>query len=137
MRSRERTCSGRNEQGEPCRQAPLQGGAYCFWHDPEHAAEAKEARRLGGMRKRREGALAGAYSIDGLTSVPEIRRLLEVAGYDLLGLDNSVARARALVSVAMAATKLLDVGELEDRLAALEAAVKTRAPAPVFDVEME
>jgi len=132
-----RSCSGYNDQGEPCRQAPLQSGRFCFWHDPEHAEAARDARRLGGLRRRREGTLAGAYELEGLTSVPQIRRLLEVAGYDLLGLDSTVARARALVSVALAAAKLLEVGELEQRVVLLEAAVQARDVAPVFTVEAE
>lgn len=137
MATRERACRGVNEQGGPCRQAPLQRGQYCFWHDPEHAAEARDARRLGGLRRRREGTLAGAYDLEGLASIPHIRRLLEVAGYDLLGLENSVGRARALVSVALAAAKLLETGELEERLAALEGAVHGREAPPVFDAELE
>jgi len=40
-----------------------------------------------------------------------------------LGLDNGIPRLRALISTATAATNLLKVGELEERLAAVEAAV--------------
>src|SRR5688572_5366050 len=128
MPTRVRACSGKNEQGEPCGQAPLQGGEYCFWHDPAHAAEAKEARRHGGVPRRREGTLAGAYNLEGLTSVPQIRRLLEVAGFDLLSLENSVGRARALVSVAVAAAKLLETGDQEERLTTLEETLESRRP---------
>jgi hypothetical protein len=42
---------------------------------------------------------------------------------DAVGLDNSVARSRVLISAATAATNLLKVGEFEERLDALEAAV--------------
>ena len=42
-----RTCLGLNQQQEPCRQAPLKGSEFCFWHSPDHEAEAGEARRLG------------------------------------------------------------------------------------------
>ena len=46
-----KTCKALNERREPCRQAPLQDGEFCFWHDPEHEKEATEARRLGGARR--------------------------------------------------------------------------------------
>jgi hypothetical protein len=41
----------------------------------------------------------------------------------VLGLENSVARARVLISGALAAAKLLETGELAERIAALEAAL--------------
>jgi hypothetical protein len=106
-------------------------------HSPEHATEAAEARRLGGLRRRREGTVAGAYEFSGLESVASIRRLLEVAAVDTLGLENSIARSRTLAYLAMVAAKLLETGELEQRIASLEAVVHQQKalPRPVFDVE--
>ena len=82
-------------------------------------------------------AVAGAYDFAGLGSVEDIRRLLEVAALDLLGLQNSIARARTLAYLAMTAIKLLEAGELEERLNTLEAAVngpRSQGEA-VFDIE--
>jgi hypothetical protein len=108
-------------------------------HSPEHAAEVAEARRLGGLRRRREVAVSGAYEFSGLENVADIRRILEIAVLDTLGLENSVSRSRTLAYLVMGAIKLLEVGELEQRLAALESAVHgTKAlPAPVFPVEQD
>jgi hypothetical protein len=75
------------------------------------------------MRRRREKTLSGAYDFAGLESIESIRRILEIATLDALGLDNSIARARVLIAAAMAATNLLKAGEFEERLAAVEAAV--------------
>jgi hypothetical protein len=50
-----------------------------------------------------------------------IRRLLDIVVTDGVGLDNGIARLRVLISTAVAAMNLLKVGELEERLAALEA----------------
>src|SRR5688572_3409343 len=99
--------------------APLVGSAFCWVHDPANAEAAAEARRLGGLRRRREGSLSGVYDFDGLTSVEQIRRLLEIATLDTLGLDNSISRARTLIAAAQAAAKLLETGELETRIAVL------------------
>src|SRR5688500_10255382 len=118
-----RHCSAQKDDGTPCRAPALTDGTFCFWHDPAHAEEAAEARRLGGLRRRRERAVAGAYELDGLDSVSDIRRVLMVAAVDALGLENSVPRVRALIAVVMAGTKLLETGELEQRIDALEAAV--------------
>jgi hypothetical protein len=64
-----RTCSYIKEGGERCRSAPLQEGEFCFWHSPDHAQEAAEARRLGGLRRRKEKVTSGAYDFEGLGSV--------------------------------------------------------------------
>ena len=127
-----RRCAFRKPDGTACRAKPLHKIDLCFWHDPEHKEEADKARQLGGQRRRRESTLAGAYDVEGLTSTGEIRRLLEVAAYDTLALDSSVPRSRALVAIALAAGKLLEAGELEERIAHLEAAVQNQSEPPVF-----
>lgn len=132
-----RTCLFTMPSGERCKAAPLREGRYCFVHDPDHAEEAAEARRLGGLRRRREKTLAIAYDFQGLESVEQLRRVLEVAILDTLSLDNGVARNRTLGTLTMAALKALETGELEDRVAALEATVQGREAPPVFDGELE
>ena len=132
------TCSFRKPNGQRCRAAPLTDQEYCFWHSPEHAEEVAEARRLGGFRKRREAAVIGAYDLEGLETVAGLRRLLEIAVVDTLGLENSVSRSRTLTYQVMVAAKLLETGELEQRIALLEDAVNgQRTPGtPLFDTEM-
>ena len=130
-------CAGMKENGQPCRAPKLQEGDYCLMHSPEHAQEMAEARRLGGLRRRREVAVSGAFDFVGLQTVADIRRLLEVAVLDTLGLENSISRARTLAYLATTAIKLLEVGELEQRLASLEAAINGQKSLPesVFDVD--
>ncbi len=110
---------------------------YCFWHSPDHAQEATEARRLGGLRRKRELAVSGAYELHGLASVLDVRRLLEIAVLDTLALENGVARSRTLAYLAQVSLKALEVGELEARLGALETAVRGRRDAPksAFDTD--
>jgi uncharacterized small protein (DUF1192 family) len=134
-----RTCRQVREDGSPCRSAPMRGEDFCFWHSPAHTEEADEARRLGGLRRRRERTVAGAYEFAGLGTVADIRRLVEVAVIDSLSLENSVARSRTLAYLAQTALRCLEVGEMEERLAALEAGLHSeeRARAPVFDIDLE
>jgi hypothetical protein len=113
----------------------MRGQQFCFWHHPDHAQEAAEARRLGGLRRRREKTIEGAYEFKGLGSVEGISRILEIAVYDTLGLENSIARSRALAYLAQTALRALEVGELEERLALLQASIDSN-PEPagsVFD----
>ena len=128
-----RACAYAKTDGQPCQMAPLRDRPYCFSHDPERAEEAAEARRLGGLRRRKEGTIAVAYDLPGLDSVAGIRRLLDIVVTDGVGLENGIARLRVLISTATAATNLLKVGEFEDRLASLEAAIKQHGSEPDLD----
>jgi|TARA_B100000809_G_C15046590_1_gene497474 hypothetical protein len=106
-------------------------------HSPEHAEEMAEARRLGGLRRRREVAVSGAYEFSGLQSVADIRRIVEIGVLDTLSLENSIARSRTLAYLAMAAIKLLEVGELERRIALLEGAVHSQKGLPDSEFDRE
>jgi hypothetical protein len=132
-----RTCTALKPNGERCRANPLRDSDYCLMHDPEHAEEVAEARKLGGLRKRREAALIGAYHLEGLNSLAVLERVLEIALLDTLGLDNSLNRSRTLGYLVGIGTRLRQEGETEERLRALEAAVqRQKLPAEsVFDEE--
>jgi hypothetical protein len=121
-----RACSARKQDGSACQAPPLRDDVFCLMHSPEHAEQAAEGRRLGGLRRRRESAVSGAYEFEGLITISQIRRLLEIAALDTLGLENSIARSRALAYLAQVSTRLLEVGELEDRVVALEHAIEER-----------
>lgn len=121
-----RTCNFIKENGEQCRAAPLQDGDFCRMHDPASAREVSEARRLGGLRRRREKVTAVVYGWGGLESVGQIRRLISIAVIDTLSLENSVARSRTLAYLAMVGLKALEVGDMEERLVALEQAIGPR-----------
>ena len=54
--------------------------------------------------------------------------MTSLQGCSWLGMENGVPRLRALISTAVAATNLLKVGEFEERLTALEAALSQRKP---------
>jgi hypothetical protein len=95
-------------------------------HDPEHAEVVAEARRLGGARRKREATLAGAYDLDGVETVEGLRRIIEIVIADALGVDNSIARGRLLLAAVQVAAKVLEVGELEDRILQVEAALGPR-----------
>jgi hypothetical protein len=112
-----RTCAHVYVDERTCGAAPQRGKRLCYFHDPEKSAEAEEARRLGGMRRRKERTVAIAYDVSGLASIGDIRRLLEIAAFDALSMENSPARVRLLVNTASEATRLLEA----EREAALNA----------------
>jgi hypothetical protein len=89
-------------------------------HSPEHLREVQEARRLGGLRRKREATISSAFQFDSLNSVEGIRRIIEVAILDTLAMDNGIARNRTLAYLAQVALHSLEVGDIEARLTALE-----------------
>src|SRR5271157_2491043 len=121
-----RVCAFRSPAGEPCRAAPLKEGEFCWVHSPERVREVQEARRLGGLRRKREATVSSAYDFKGLETVAGIRRLVEVAILDTLAAENSLARNRTLAYLAMIALRTLEVGDLEMRIEALEAINQTK-----------
>jgi hypothetical protein len=126
--TRPRRCTGHARDGRPCGAPPQHDSEQCFWHDPSRAEDAAAARKLGGQRRRRERLVADTYDLDGLATIADIRRVLEIALAEALALDNSPVRIRLVTTIAAAATRLLDPGELEQRLAALEQASLARPP---------
>jgi hypothetical protein len=117
-------CESANSAGGSCRAAPLHGGTLCFWHDPQSAAEAAAARRLGGQRRRHEQITAGAYDIEALETPDDVRRVIEIAVIETLGLPNAVPRNRTLLWSSAVFLKFLEVGHLEERLQAVEATLR-------------
>jgi hypothetical protein len=118
-----RQCAFRHPDGRQCGAPPLRDGPLCRMHDPEYQTEVQEARRLGGIRKRREVTIQGAYDLDGITTVEGIQRLVDIAIIDALGLDSSIPRCRLVLQAAQVAAKLLETGDLQERVRILEAAV--------------
>ena len=111
------TCKATNASGKPC-QSNAGPSGYCFTHDPERAAARQSARKLGGYHRRR-----GAVSGDAVTivSLADVLTLVNAVIRDAWNLDNSPARARVLLSAADCARGVLEVADLEKRIAALEA----------------
>ena len=124
-----RTCTVVRADGRPFGATPQRDRPICFVHDPERAADAADARRLGGLRRRRERTVADAYELVGLDSVDGIRRIIEIGVFDALGLESSIPRTRVLISAAGAAARLLETADFDERLRFLEAA----QPAPAAD----
>src|SRR5437867_10886328 len=134
-----RRCKASRADGEQCGMAPMGDSEFCWAHDPANAEAAAEARRLGGMRHKREGTVAGAHQFEGLGNVQDIRRLIQIAVLDTLGMENSIQRSRTLAYLAQTALKSLEVGEVQERLGVLEESVLGRRVwhFPLFDDDDE
>jgi hypothetical protein len=122
-----RKCKAKLKSGNPCPNAAGESG-YCFVHDPARGKERAEARKRGGQRHRTSKVADSSAVKTPIRDVPGVMQLLDVAALDTLAQENSPQRTRALVAVALAFFKGLEVGEIEQRLAAIEAALKLERP---------
>jgi len=106
-----RACKFTRQGHQPCRAPPLTDREYCRFHSPDHAKEVAEARRLGGLRRRRERTVSLAYDFDGIGTIEQLRR---------------VVRSRTLAYLAQVGMKALEVAEFDERVRKLEDAVAAR-----------
>ena len=118
-----RKCKGHRRDGRPCPNAAGESG-YCFTHDPARGQERAEARKRGGQRQRVPHVADPASVKTPIRDVPGVMALLDVAALDTLAQENSAQRTKALVAVALAYFRGLEVGEVEQRLEAIEQALK-------------
>ena len=137
---RKRSCTAtRRRTAHPATPLPCSKSQFCFWHHPDHRQAAAEARRLGGLRRRREKAIEGAYDLhDRVDSANGISRLLKIITDGLLSMEPSIGRTNALLRVVREARALMETGNIAQSIADLEAALKDRSPEPSspFDVDL-
>ena len=121
-----RQCAFVLRSGQTCRMHPLQNSEFCWAHSPERKKDVQEARRLGGLRRKRESTISGAYQFESLNSVEGIRRIVLIAVLDALSMENSMSRVRTLAYLAQVALRMLEVGEIEERVSTLEELAKVK-----------
>jgi hypothetical protein len=121
-----RACTYQMPEGRACRATPLRDEPYCFWHSPDTADDLAEARRMGGLHRRKKRTVATIYGFGGLRSIEDHQALLETVTVETLGLENSIARNRALTAIIATGAKLIELGDLARRIAAIEVTLGPR-----------
>ena len=89
-----RVCTYQRPEGRSCRATPLRDEPFCFWHAPETADEAAEARRQGGLHRRKKKTVAALYGVGGLRTIDDLQGLLETTVIETMALENSISRNR-------------------------------------------
>jgi hypothetical protein len=101
--------------------ARVTGSEFCFNHDPGKARERAVARKAGGeSRHSPHGGELGSVA-SSPRSIPDLFGILDYALAETLALDTGIQRGHLLKSIVMTYADLFKVGELEQRIAALEA----------------
>lgn len=112
-----RLCTATRTDGTPCRPLARTGRPFCAAHDPEHAEAMRAIRSAGGQAR---STPEPAEPIK-LGTIAEQLQALETTIDRVRAGAESVGIARLVLYGISLARPLVELGELEERLAALEA----------------
>ncbi len=117
-----RACAGTAASGAPCRATPQSGSSFCFLHDPDKGEEQRRARQAGGGTRASKVLDAETPAKD-VKSVADVKGLLSETIHQVRTgvIDPKVANCVGYLSGIL--LKAIEVGDIEERLAAMEAVV--------------
>ena len=118
-------CNGKTKVGGKCRAFANESG-FCFTHDATKGKERAIARRKGGLQRIAPHVADSAIVPKQTRSITDAMIILDYALQESLALSNSIQRGRLLVSIAHGYIEALKVGEMEQRLEAVENAMNLR-----------
>lgn len=122
-------CQFRKKDGERCGANAQANSGLCVFHDPARAADGQRARRAGGInRSRRITALPPETADVPLRSVPDVCSLLVDTINQVRRGQLDVRVAKTLGYLANTLLGAMQQGPLDERLAAVEAALGLGPP---------
>ncbi len=123
--SKTKQCEAKKKNGEPCNGSANESG-FCFTHNPEFSQERAFARRKGGLQKAAPHFADENLCPKSVRSIESVLAVLDYALQETIGLSNGIQRGRLLVSLAHGYIEAIKTSELEQRLEAIETAMKMR-----------
>ncbi len=118
-------CKAKNRRGEPCSASANETG-FCFTHDATKGKERAIARRNGGMKRITPSVADKSLVPKETRTITDVMTILDYTLQESLQLSNSIPRGRLLLSIAHGYLEVLRVGEMEQRLEAVEMTLKMR-----------
>lgn len=118
-------CKDKNKQGNKCNAYANESG-YCFMHDATKGKERAIARRKGGHATKQPHYADNSKLPHTIRNINDVIDILNYAFNETVGLDNSVSRGRLIVSISHGFIEAFKVGELEERIEAVETTLKLR-----------
>lgn len=133
LNSIKRPCQARKPDGSSCQAAALPGSDFCFFHDPDRADDRQAARSFGGSRNKMTTLDAAAPDIKVESCQDVVRLIGETINQVRKGqLDPRVANAIGYLANVL--IKAAEQGDLEKRIADLEAAIQKPARGTDFSM---
>ncbi len=118
-------CQAKKRNGEPCNASASENG-FCFTHDASRGRERAIARRNGGLRRITPSVADKSLVPKETRTITDVMTILDYALQESLEMQNSIQRGRLLVAIAHGYIEALKVGEIEQRLEAIEMTLKMR-----------
>ena len=125
-------CKGKLKNGKAC-SAHAGSSGYCWAHDPKLARKRAQAHKRGGRNSRHSAPASDLPEDADPTTAQGLQKAIATVFLDTWKLENSVARARALAYLASVQKSIIEVGELEGRIEALEQAI-AKKPNPKLSI---
>jgi hypothetical protein len=117
-------CNAKTKNGQACKAAAQKNSRYCFTHDPATRAQQAKARKAGGLARHTPHFADQDTLPANVATLEEARGILSYTLAEVIGMDNSIARARVLIALFDSFVKSIEIGEIEARLQALEQRTK-------------
>jgi hypothetical protein len=122
-----RRCKHQNKDGTPCRTPARPGKSCCWVHDPDLAANRAEGRRRGGRARSRPAAVLPADTPDlPLKTTADVRAFLGVTINQVRRGELDAKVGNCLGMLAGVLSRAIEGGEMEQRMAAVEAVLTSR-----------
>jgi hypothetical protein len=117
-----RACIGTTGNGTPCQATPQSGSSFCFLHDPNKTEEQRRARQAGGSTRAAK-VLDAETPAKVIQSVADVKGLLSETIHQVRtgAIDPKIGNCIGYLSGIL--LKAIEVGDIEERLAAMEAVV--------------
>ncbi len=112
------------ENGKKCQAYAIKDSEYCFFHNPESAKKRAEARKKGGFNRRVLKSTRHEYHP--IKTVNDVNAILESAINEACSLESSQSQLRILAYLCQIALKGQELGNLEERLNALEKPIEKK-----------
>ena len=116
-----RSCLAITASGNPCRGFAVAGTKYCFFHSSAHRSARRRAQKRGGKNRH---PISNAIAISGadITKPHGLSAFLARLIEETWKLEPSLNRARTLAYLVSVQKNVLQLSEIETRIAKLEAA---------------
>ena len=130
-------CKHTTKSGQDCKAATRSGSSYCFFHDPAVRTERTEARRAGGTERSRKVVLPPDGPDKPLRAICDVVELVSDTVNQVRRGEIDIRVSNAVGYLSGILISALEKGQMEERIAALEVAVKAQQPKEPAEAENE
>jgi hypothetical protein len=135
MKSVKMPCQAKKTNGAKCQAAALPSTDFCFFHDPDQADKRRASQSFGGSQNRMTTLDDDAPDVTVRNCEDVVKLMGETINHVRKGqLDPRIANAVGYLAAIL--IKAAEQGDMEKRIADIEALVKNRRETPDLNLDM-